>query len=74
MYDDYNEIITIEELAAILRIGMNSAYKLVHSGEISSFRVNNSHRIQRSAVTDFIISRSTSYSRLRRLLSEQCYT
>lgn len=60
MYDDYNEIITVEELAEILRIGKNSAYKLVNSAEIESFRVNNSHRIQRSAVSDYIIRKSKS--------------
>lgn len=67
MYEDYNEIITVEELAAILRIGMNSAYKLVNSEEIESFRVNNSHRIQRSAVTDYIIRRCASRHRTKEL-------
>lgn len=55
MYNDYNEIITVEELAEILRIGMNRAYRLVNSGEIDSFKINNSHRIPRSSVTDYII-------------------
>lgn len=58
MYDDYNEILTVPELAELLKIGMNSAYKLINSGEIESFRVKNSHRIQRSAVTDYIIRKS----------------
>ncbi|MCM3700340.1 helix-turn-helix domain-containing protein [Paenibacillus macerans] len=38
---------------------MNTAYNLVNSGEIESFRVGNSHRIRRSAVTDYIIRKST---------------
>lgn len=58
MYEDYNEIITIEELAGFLRIGLNSAYKLVNSGELESFRINNSHRILRSAVTNYILRKS----------------
>lgn len=61
MYDDYyEEILTVQEMAELLKIGMNTAYKLVNSGEIESFRVGNSHRIQRSAVTDYIISKRTS--------------
>lgn len=60
MYDDYNEIITVGQLAELLQIGMNTAYKLINSGEIKSFRIHNVHRIQRSAVTDYIISKSTS--------------
>ncbi|WP_028549996.1 helix-turn-helix domain-containing protein [Paenibacillus sp. UNC451MF] len=59
MYDDYNEILTVPELAELLKIGMNSAYDLINSGEIESFKVKNSHRIQRSAVTDYIIRKST---------------
>lgn len=58
MYDDYNEILTVPELAELLKIGMNSAYDLINSGEIESFKVKNSHRIQRSAVTDYIIRKS----------------
>ncbi|MEJ9222242.1 helix-turn-helix domain-containing protein [Paenibacillus glucanolyticus] len=61
MYDDYyEEILTVQEMAELLKIGMNTAYKLVNSGEIDSFRVGNSHRIQRSAVTDYIINKRTS--------------
>lgn len=59
MYDDYNEIITVSQLAELLQVGMNTAYKLVNSGEIVSFKVQNAYRIQRSAVTDYIIRKST---------------
>ena len=58
MYDDYNEIMTVGQLAELLQIGMNTAYKLVNSGEIESFRIHNGYRIQRSAVTDYIIKKS----------------
>ncbi|MNW42259.1 Helix-turn-helix domain protein [compost metagenome] len=58
MYDDYNEILTVPELAELLKIGMNSAYDLINSGEIESFKVKNSHRIQRSAIADYIIRKS----------------
>ncbi|MEK4508243.1 helix-turn-helix domain-containing protein [Paenibacillus sp. FSL K6-2524] len=59
MYDEYNEIITVEELAEYLRIGMNTAYGLVNSGEIQSFKIKNSYRIQRSAIVDFIIKKNS---------------
>lgn len=59
MYDDYNEILTVPMLADLLQVGMNTAYYLVNSGEIESFKVKNSYRIQRSAVTDYIIRKST---------------
>ncbi|MNW43489.1 Helix-turn-helix domain protein [compost metagenome] len=58
MYDDYNEILTVPMLADLLQVGLNTAYHLVNSGEVSSFKVKNSYRIQRSAVTDYIIRNS----------------
>ena len=58
MYDENNEILTVPQLADLLQVGMNTAYSLVNSGEIESFRVKNSHRIQRSAVMDYIIRKS----------------
>lgn len=58
MYDDYNEIITVQELADLLRIGLNVAYRLVNTGEIDSFKIGNSYRIQRDAVSDYIVSKS----------------
>lgn len=54
----YGEILTVAELAELLKVGMNTAYKLVNSGQIESFVVGNSYRIQRSAVTDFIVRKS----------------
>lgn len=62
MFEDYNEIITVEQLAELLQIGMNTAYKLVQSGEIETFRINKAYRIQRSAITDYIIRKSGNYS------------
>lgn len=55
MYIEYGDILTVSELAEYLKIGMNKAYKLVNSGEIVSFRVNGSYRIERSAIIDYII-------------------
>ncbi|HDR8065788.1 TPA: helix-turn-helix domain-containing protein [Bacillus cereus] len=55
MYEDYHEIVTVEELADILRIGLSTAYRLIRTGGIASFRGANSQRIEREAISDFII-------------------
>jgi excisionase family DNA binding protein len=55
MYEDYHEVVTVEELADILRIGLSSAYRLIRAGELVSFRVGNSYRIEREAIKDYII-------------------
>jgi len=61
--EDQSEILTVVELAELLKIGMNSAYRLINTGEIESFRVNHSHRVLRSAVTKYISEKSQKLGR-----------
>ena len=46
--------LNIEILMAVLNIGRNSAYELVRSGQIRSFRIGTQIRIPRQAVADFL--------------------
>lgn len=55
MNNDYHEVVTVEELADILRIGLLTAYRLIQEGEVASCRVANSRRIKREAIKEFII-------------------
>lgn len=56
MFEDYGEILTIDELMDYLQIGRNTAYRLVNSGKIKSIRVGKKHRIPREEIAEFIIS------------------
>ena len=47
-------LLTVEEVAAQLRIGRNSAYNLVKSGQIKSIRIGRTIRIPKMAVLDYI--------------------
>ena len=47
-------VLNIEILMAILNRGRNSAYELVRSGQIRSFRIGTQIRIPRQAVADFL--------------------
>lgn len=44
----------VEDLMSILDIGRNTAYELVHSGQLRSFRVGRHLRIPRDAVIEFL--------------------
>ena len=46
--------LTVPELAAELRIGRNSAYNMVRSGQIRSVRIGRNIRIPRDAVDSFL--------------------
>ncbi len=55
--DNYNSlpsILTVEEVASILRIGRNAAYNLVKSGGIRSIHLGRSIRIPRSALLQLL--------------------
>jgi len=55
MFNDFGDILTIDELMECLQIGRNTAYRLINSGEIKSVRVGRKHRIPREQITEYII-------------------
>lgn len=54
------EIMTVKELSQLLRIGINSTYRLVHNGTIRSVRVGRVYRIPRNAVEEYLSQRANS--------------
>lgn len=51
---DSKTILTVKELAEYLRIGRDSAYGLVRSGQIRSVRIGRQIRIPRAAVDAYL--------------------
>ena len=47
-------LLTVGEMASVLRIGRNSAYQLVKDGNIQSIHVGRSIRIPRNALIQFM--------------------
>lgn len=58
MYNDTNDLITIDELCSILSIGRNAAYTLLKEQKIKAFRIGRVWKISRLAVEDFILTQS----------------
>lgn len=58
MFYDYGDVLTVDELMEVLKIGRNSAYSLLKNQQIQSFRVGRIHRIPRENVTAFIIGKN----------------
>lgn len=57
MFNDYSDIVTIDELCEMLRIGRNKAYELLRNGDIKALRCGRLWIISKQAVEDFVISR-----------------
>ena len=54
MFREYNDVITVSELAKMLKIGRNTAYELVRCGTIRSIRVGRQIRLPKDAVIEYI--------------------
>lgn len=48
------ELITVDEVMKILKIGKNTAYRLLEDNEIEAFRIGNKWKIPRSSVYKYI--------------------
>lgn len=53
------DLLTVDEVAAILRVSRDSAYQIVRAGEIRSFRVGRLIRIDRADLYAFMKKRQT---------------
>lgn len=54
MLDQYEAVLTVVELQEILGIGRNTAYKLLSTGAIASFRIGKKWRIPKEAVLHYL--------------------
>ena len=58
MFEQYDDILTIEEVAEILKIGMTKTYRLVRSGNLKGYKEGKDWRIPKQALSEYVISRS----------------
>lgn len=58
MFEQYNDLVTVEELCEMLSIGKNAAYKLLASGELKCFRSNRIWKISKQGVSEHIKTHS----------------
>lgn len=62
-FNGNNEILTVEEVCDILRIGKNAAYNLIKSGEIKCYRYSRVWKIPRISVDEYMERMRNSYFR-----------
>lgn len=58
MLNQYEDIITINELCEILMIGKNCAYRLLTENKIKAFRIGKIWKIPRESVREYILTQS----------------
>lgn len=56
--NEYEELISIDELCNTLNIGKNAAYNLLKTGEIKAFRIGRVWKIPKLSVQEYILTKS----------------
>ena len=57
MFNEYSDVVTIDELCEMLRIGRNKAYELLRTGKIKAFRCGRLWIISKEAVVEFVFGK-----------------
>lgn len=58
MFEQYDDILTIEEIAEILKIGRTQAYRIVRSGNLKGYKEGKDWKISKQALKQYVISQS----------------
>ena len=55
MFEEYSDILTVEEACEALRIGCNAIYDLLGSGKLKGYRNGRVWRIPKESVKQYIL-------------------
>ena len=58
MFENFDDILTVEEVASIMKIGSTQAYKLVRSGRLKAFKEGKDWKISKIALTNYVMEQS----------------
>ncbi len=57
MFELYDDILTITDVAEILKIGTTQAYKIVRSGQLKGFKEGKDWKIPKSSLAEYVKQR-----------------
>lgn len=55
MLETYEDILTVDEACEALKIGYNTMYNLLNSGNLKAFRNGRTWRIPKQAVIEYVL-------------------
>jgi len=58
MFDDYPDILTVEEACEALRVGYNAMYDFLNTGKLKAYKNGRVWRIPKVAVKKYILEKS----------------
>lgn len=60
MFEEYADIMTIDDVCDALMIGRNRCYHMLRNAEIKGFRIGNVWKVPKKAVIEYVTSNSDS--------------
>ena len=54
MFEDFRDILSVDDLCQALNIGRNTAYKLLNSGDIKSLKIGKVHKIPKIWLIEYV--------------------
>lgn len=54
MFEEYGDMLTVDEVSEILGIGKNSVYEIFRSGEMHCFMLKGKWKISKQALIEYI--------------------
>lgn len=61
MFEQYDDILTVSELAEALKVGSTQAYRLVRSQKIKAFKEGKDWKIPKGSIIQYITDQTTKY-------------
>ena len=61
MFADYDDILSIEEVAEILKVGMSQAYKIVRTGKLKGYKEGRDWKILKPSLNKYVMEQSGLY-------------
>ena len=58
MFEQYSDILTVEEVCEALRMGYNAVYDLVNEGRLKAYKNGRVWRIPREALVKYVMESS----------------
>lgn len=58
MFEQYPDILTVEEVCEALRMGYNAVYEILNSGKLKAFKNGRVWRIPRESLKEFVRKRA----------------
>jgi len=58
MFNQYKDLLNVEDLCEVLGIGKNVAYDILNTGQVKAFKMGRIWKIPKLAVEDYILIKS----------------